>query len=250
MIAGEGGKNMTWTNANLPSAAQIRRPQSGNSREPFLLQEERRKERVRIARELHDTFLQGLLSASLQLSLADDWVPAESPAKPVLRRVLEIMRKGIDEGRAALEDLRSPLLQERGLENGLSDFLNDIAPSEQARVRIVVIGENTRLESPVQEQIFLIAREALLNALRHSEASKVEAEVEYLRTKLRVVVRDTGRGIDPQVLKSGKKEHWGLMGMMERADSIGAQVRIWSKLGRGTEVEISLPIQDHDGSVS
>lgn len=241
---------MASTNAKTQPAAHTRLRQSGDSPEPFLLQEERRKERTRIARELHDTFLQGLLSASMQLSLADDWVPAESPAKPVLRRVLEIMRKGIDEGRAALEGLRSPQLHERSLEKALSDFLSEIALSEQERVRVVVVGEIKPLESPVEEQIFLIAREALLNALRHSEASKVEAEIEYLPHRLRVVVRDAGRGIDPRVLRLGKKEHWGLRGMLERAGSIGAKIRIWSKPGHGTEVEISLPVRERKRSVS
>jgi signal transduction histidine kinase len=94
----------------------------------------------------------------------------------------------------------------------------------------------------VQEQIYWIAREALLNALRHSAASRVEAEIEYLPRKLRVVVRDDGTGIDPEVLRAGRNSHWGLAGMQERAASIGAKVRVWSKQGQGTEVEISLPL--------
>src|SRR5258705_245564 len=77
-----------------------------STREHILLQEERRRERTRIARELHDTWLQGLLSASMQLQVAEGWVPADSPAKPLLSRVRNLMRKGIDEGRAALQGLR------------------------------------------------------------------------------------------------------------------------------------------------
>jgi signal transduction histidine kinase len=241
---------MTWINANMASPEGIRHGQGETSLEPNLLQEVRRKERMRIARELHDTFLQELLSASMQLSLAEGWVPAQSPAKPVLRRVLDIMRKGIEEGRAALLGLRSPLLREGSLEKALSDFLNDVAPSERARLRIVILGENKPLKPAVQEQIFLIAREAILNALRHSEAPKVEVEIEYLPRKLRVVVRDTGRGIDAQVLELGKRDHWGLMGMSERAASVGAKIRIWSKRGHGTEVEVSLPFREGKASRS
>jgi signal transduction histidine kinase len=235
---------MNWINADTSSAEGIGHWQGATGRGQNLLQEERRQERMRIARELHDTLLQGFLSASMQLCLADQWVPTNSPAKPVLRRVLNILRKGINEGRAALQGLRSPLAREGSLEKALSDFLNDIAPSERARLRIVVLGENKPLESAAQEQIILIAREALLNALRHSEATMVEAEIEYLPRKLRVVVRDAGRGIDPQMLQSGKSGHWGLAGMSERAASIGAKMRVWSKRGQGTEVEISLPFRE------
>ncbi len=87
----------------------------------------------------------------------------------------------------------------------------------------------------------MILREALLNALRHSEATSIEAEVEYQRRQLRVVVRDNGRGIDPQVLRSEHDSHRGLLGMRERAGAIGAQLRIWSRRGAGTEVEITVP---------
>ena len=238
---------MTWGHANLLWAERIRerflRHSEGEiAREGNLLLEERQKERLRIARELHDTLLQGFLSASMQLCLADEWLSADSPAKPVLRRALDLMRKGIDEGRAALLGLRSPELPAGSLEKALYDMRDDIVPSEQARLRIVIVGESKSLQPAVQEQIYWIAREALLNALRHSGASRVEAEIEYLRRKLRVVVRDNGAGIDPHVLRSGRHGHWGLAGMRERAANVGAKLRVWSRRGGGTEVEISLPL--------
>jgi signal transduction histidine kinase len=244
---------MTWGNVDLPLAERIRERllrshQDQTSREENL-QEERRKERVRIARDLHDTLLQGFLSASMQLCLADESLPADSPAKPVLRRALDLMSKGIDEGRAALLGLRSPVLAEGSLEKALCDVRDDFTPGERARVRIVVLGETAPLDSAVQQQIYWIAREAMLNALRHSEATRVEAEVEYLRRKLRVVVRDNGSGIDPQLLQSGSTSHFGLTGMRERAASIGAKIRVWSKHGSGTEVEISISLSKaHHGA--
>lgn len=238
---------MTWGNTQLPLAERIRerlrRHHQGTfSPEWSVLQEERRKERTRIARELHDTLLQGFLSASLQLCLADEWLPADSPAKPALHRALDLMRKGIDEGRAALQGLRSPALATGSLEKALSDFLDDFAPSERARLRIVITGQTKLLDPRVLEQVYLIAREALLNALRHSEASRIEAEIEYLRRKLRVVIRDNGAGIDPQAFRSGQNSHWGLTGMRERAASVGAKMQVWSKRRGGTEVEISVPV--------
>lgn len=247
---------MNWRNAVMssvePLGERLLRPSQGRAGhpggigwEPNLLQEERRKERLRIARELHDTLLQGFLSASMQLCVADDRLPADSPAKPILEHALELMRKGIDEGRAALLGLRSQTLPDGSLEKALFEARNEFTPVEQARLRIVVMGESKALEPALQEQIFFIAREALRNALRHSQASKVEAEIEYLRRKLRVVVRDNGIGIDPRESRPrpDKSAHWGLVGMRERAGGIGAKLRVWSKSGAGTEVEVAIPLR-------
>lgn len=212
-----------------------------------LLQEERRKERMRIARELHDTLLQGFLSASMQLCLADQYLPADSPAKPVLRRVQHLMRKGIDEGRAALLGLRSVALPEGSLEKVIYRFVEETTSIDRARLRIAILGRTKPLDPNLLEQVYLIVREALVNSLRHSAATEIEIEIEYLRKKLRVLVRDNGAGIDPDVLRTGQNVHWGLTGMHERAASIGAKVHIWSKLTEGTEVEISAPLSKLPG---
>jgi signal transduction histidine kinase len=213
------------------------------SRKRKLPQQERREERLRIARELHDTVLQGFLSASMQLCVVNDSLSADSPAKPALQRALDLMRKCLDEARNALLGLRAPVLPDGSLEKALSEFRDDFAPRDRTSIRIVITGETTSLDPTLLEQIFLIAREALLNALRHSRATEVEAEVEYLRRKLRVVVRDNGIGIDPQLLRARQDSHWGLRGMRERAASIGAKFQLWTKPGAGTEVAISVPLR-------
>ncbi len=218
-----------------------------STREHILLQEERRLERTRIARELHDTLLQGLLSASMQLQVAEGWVPADSPAKPLLSRVRNLMRKGIDEGRAALQGLRCDDAPATSLEQALADFQDELPPADRARLRIAKMGCPKPVDPGVLQQIFLITREALLNSLRHSQARKIEVEIKYSPRKLRVTVRDNGTGIDPQLLHSGRKSHWGLTVMRERAANIGAHLRIWSKPKAGTQVELSLPLQIAQG---
>jgi len=215
--------------------------QRESTREQILRQEERRRERTRIARELHDTLLQGLLSASMQLQVAEGWVPPDSPAKPLLSRVRNLMGKGIAEGRAALQELRSTEVPSTSLDQALSDFLDELTPADRARLRITKMGRSKPLDPAVLHQIYLITREALLNSLRHSQAKKIEVELEYSPRKLRVTVRDNGTGLDPQLLHSGRKSHWGLTGMRERAANIGARLRIWSKPNAGTEVVLSLP---------
>ena len=98
------------------------------------------------------------------------------------------------------------------------------------------------MKPAVQEQVYLIAREALVNALRHSEATSIEADVEYLPGRLRVAVRDNGRGIDPEVVRSGQRDgHWGMAGMRDRAENIGARLKIRSRAAAGTDVELSVP---------
>jgi signal transduction histidine kinase len=126
------------------------------------------------------------------------------------------------------------------LEQALSDVGDEFTPS-CAGFRILVMGRPKTLKPAIQEQIYLVVREALVNALRHSEATSVEIEIEYQRRQLRVVVRDNGCGIEPQMVRGEGDSHWGLLGMHERARCIGAQLRIWSGRGAGTEVEISVP---------
>jgi signal transduction histidine kinase len=239
---------MTWENAPTEFAEHdhVGLPPQGGAKTSSswrtLVWQARHKERLRIARELHDTLLQGFLGASMQLCIADERLPADSPAKPILRRALDLVRKALDEGRAALLGLRSPALPDGSLEKALGDIRDDFAPGGRTSLCIVILGETRPLVPAVQEQIYWIAREALMNALRHSAAGRVELEIEYLPRKLRVVVRDAGTGIDPEALRAGRNSRWGLTGMQERAASIGAKVRVWSKRGEGTEVEISLPI--------
>jgi signal transduction histidine kinase len=80
-----------------------------------------------------------------------------------------------------------------------------------------------------------------VNAFRHSGAATIEVEIEYAARQLRIVVRDDGRGIDSDVLQSGREGHWGLSGMRERAETIGARLQVWSRAGSGTEVELAVP---------
>jgi signal transduction histidine kinase len=125
----------------------------------------------------------------------------------------------------------------------LSIFADEFTAQDQARLRIEVSGKHRSLDPDLVEQIFLVTREALFNAMRHSGATTIEVEAEYLPHKLRVVVRDNGSGFDLRVLQSPQHAHWGLVGMRERAASVGAQLRVWSRPGAGTEVELSVPIR-------
>lgn len=233
---------MIWGNvAVLPFGGRIRSRLGAQKqkREYVARAEERLRERTRIARELHDGLLQGLLSATMQLSAAEERLAADSLSKPTLGRVVELMERGICEVRKTLRDLRSAAagLALHSFEKAFADFACQLAPTDKARLHMVMMGRPRPLPPKAHEQVYFIAREALLNALRHSQATRIELEVEYLRRSVRVVVRDNGSGF-PARWRALQDSHWGLVGMRERATSIGARLRLWTKSGVGTEVEV------------
>jgi signal transduction histidine kinase len=210
------------------------------NREQNLRLEERGNERARIARELHDTLFQGFFGASMVLHNVVEAMPADSPERHPMEKALEVVQRVLEEGRAVLQGLRAAAFAPASVERELSGFVEDFATSG-VRCEITVTGNPKALRADVQEQINLIGREALVNALLHSGATCIETEVEYSPRRLRVIVRDNGRGIDPQVVRARRDWHWGLVGMRERAEGIGATLEIWSRPGAGTEVEIEVP---------
>lgn len=211
------------------------------SRQLTMRFEERLGERTRIAQELHDTLLQGLISASMQLHVVADQIPADSAAKPKLSRILELTRQLIEEGRNAVGGLRSPQGGSLDLGESFSQIQQEFAGQDGTEFRVIVEGTPRPLNPLMRDDIYRIGREAVTNAFRHSHANNVEVELEYAADGLRVLVRDSGIGFDPKVLQSGRDGHWGLSGMRERAKRIGARLRVLTRPGAGTEVELTVP---------
>ena len=202
--------------------------------------EERLSERMRISRELQDTLLQGFLNASVQLRAADDTLADNSPAKQLLGRVLELVGQVTDEGRKALQGLSPHPIEPRDLVRAFSSVPGELALEQEAAYRIVVNGLARPLLPAVHDEVYLIGREAVVNAFRHSNATHIEVEMDYTSSHLQMVVRDDGCGIHPNVVDSGREGHWGLPGMRERAKGIGAKLRVWSRESLGTEVEFTI----------
>jgi signal transduction histidine kinase len=204
--------------------------------------EERSRERARIVHELHDTLLQGFLGASMLLDQAVEQTPADSPLRIALSRALRLVRRAVDEGRAVLRGMHTASPAPSSLEEALSNLLNEVAPGGDRRLRVFVQGTPQALNSAIQEQLFLIGREAVMNAFRHSEATTIEVEVQYLHDVLRVLVRDNGCAINPEAVQEQSGSHWGLSGMRERAERMGARFSIWSRTGGGTEMCVAVPV--------
>jgi len=202
--------------------------------------EDRLEERTRIAQELHDTLLQGFLGASLQLHVAVEKVPPESPARGGLDQVIALVARVIDEGRNAVRGLRSAE-DDFDLEQAFYRVRDDLQIEGEVDFRVIIEGEPRPLHPMIRDDVYRIGREAMVNAVRHAEATRIEVAVECAPQQLRVRVRDDGRGIEPDVLRAGRAGHWGLAGMRERAQRVGGRLRVWSRPGEGTEVELSVP---------
>jgi signal transduction histidine kinase len=203
--------------------------------------EERLTERTRIAQELHDTLLQGFVSASMQLHVAADRLPDDSPAKAPIGRVLDLMARVMDEGRNAVRGLRSSSASPQDLEQAFSGIQQELAPGAEAAYRVIVEGRPRPLNPAVRDEVYRIGREGLVNAFRHANATNVEIELEYRPKELRLFVRDDGRGIDSEAARSAIDGHWGITGMRERAERIGGTLKIRSRSEAGTEVELRVP---------
>ena len=102
-------------------------------------------------------------------------------------------------------------------------------------------GSSRKLHPIIRDEVYRICREAITNAFRHSRATRIEVALEYGLHELRVLVRDNGCGIDSRVLQWGSEGHWGLSGMRERAEQIGAKLKVCSGTTAGTEVDLRVP---------
>ncbi len=211
------------------------------TRQLSLRLEERLAECARLAQELHDTLLQDFLSASMQLHVANDQMTDDAPAKAQVNRVLEMMGRAIQEGRNTVQGLRSSDWRSQDLEEAFSRIHEELATTKKARFRVIVEGIPRPLRPVIGDDIYLIGREALANAVHHSDASEIEVELEYADKQLRLLVRDNGCGIASEVVLSARDGHWGLTGMRERTERIGGRLRILSRAEAGMEIELSVP---------
>jgi len=203
--------------------------------------EERLAERTRIAQELHDTLLQGFLSASMQLDVAVDQLPESSSIKPRLTRILDLMRQVHTEGRNALRGLRLTNNGSQDIAVALSNISQELKSAEDTTFKVIVEGSSTPLLPIVRDEVYRIGREAVINAFHHARAKSITVEISYLENQLRLLITDDGCGINSEVLQAGRDGHWGLSGMRERAERIKARLKLRSRVGSGTEVELSVP---------
>jgi signal transduction histidine kinase len=201
--------------------------------------EARLSERERIARDLHDTLLQGVQGLIMKIHAATLQLPEREPSRQTLDDALDAAQSVLVEGRDRVASLRASELQRRDMTNDIASIGERLADDHAVEFRASVHGATRIIHPIVQEEALLIVREALHNAFRHANARQVATDVFFDRTALRILISDDGCGVPAQVLAAGGRDgHWGMAGMRERARRIRGTLEVRSAQGQGTQVEL------------
>jgi signal transduction histidine kinase/streptogramin lyase len=204
-------------------------------------------ERTRIARDLHDTLLQSFQGALLRFqSVANVIKTRPDEASQRLERALDQAEAAITEGRNAVHGLRASATTVNDLANGIAaiglQLTSEGSSGPVPSIDVAVDGESRDLNPIVREEAFRIAGEALRNAIKHANAQHIGVTIHYERRQLRLTVRDDGKGIEAETMARQHVEgHFGLPGMRERAAIVKGRLDVRSTVGRGTEIELSVP---------
>ena len=221
--------------------------------------EDRIKERTRIARELHDSLLQGFQGMMFRLEAVRRLLPNRpEEAADHLDVAIDAGLVAINEGRQAVSELRVAGPVGTDLAQAIADLGSEFEPNTQLPgqqprqlpgnypgaapdFRVLVQGREIALIPIVRDEVYRIAREAVRNSFQHARAGLVEVEIVFAEGAFTVRVRDDGVGLDPAVLEHGyRKGHWGLPGMRERALEFGGVLEVWSQRNAGTEIELKI----------
>ena len=201
----------------------------------------RLEERERIARELHDTLLQSTQGLILLFQGFAGRLKQPDPMRREMESALDQADELLNEARDRVVDLRTTAL-ESDVAPAIARAGEELFAGSAVAFGIIVTGAPRRLFSSVADDVYRIAREALTNAARHSQASVVEVEIAYDVTDFRLRVRDNGKGLEPSVQTAGRRaRHCGLQGMRERAQKMGRVFNLWAKDRAGIEIELIVP---------
>jgi signal transduction histidine kinase/ligand-binding sensor domain-containing protein len=205
-------------------------------------------ERMRLARELHDTLLQSFQGLIPVFQAARNLLPRRADqAAEILDEGLKDAAQAIVEGREAIQNLRANTTADGDLSALLTAAGEDLARIQEAEgstpeFTLIIEGPKRPLSPLLQDEVYRIGREMLRNSFQHAHAERIEVELRYGDDIFRLRVRDDGKGIDPGVLQDGARAgHWGVTGMRERAERMGGKFTIWSESGAGTEAEVTVP---------
>jgi signal transduction histidine kinase len=203
-------------------------------------------ERARVAREIHDTLLQGLFGVALRCDAIAAEVHANAPQ--VSSQLLD-MRRGVEqyvrEARQSILGLRSPVLQDLGLATALKTTGEQLAAGSHVRFEFASAGRCRASDAYTEEQLLRIGQEAIVNAVRHAHATAVRAELRYRADDIVLVVADDGKGLSVDSIQG---DGLGLASMRDRARATGGRVEINSQAGHGTRIEVTVPYGPSDAA--
>ena len=207
-----------------------------------LLLHERSAERERIARDLHDTLLQGMQGILLQIELWTRSPTVSDAQRDSALKIEDKMRGMLIEGRDAIIALRQSQDNQADLIGGLLAVGHEAAAQSETRFSVRLLSDPRDLLHDVRKEVLAITREAVLNSFRHAEAEAVWVTVDYAQQALSISICDNGIGVSERRIEERQKEgHWGIAGMRERAAKLGGQLMVTSSPSKGTAIELEIP---------
>jgi signal transduction histidine kinase len=200
-------------------------------------------ERQRVARDLHDATGQSLTALGLGLrSVSSQLKQDPAKAETNLFQLENMVENALVELQRLISDLRPSHLDDLGLAATLRWYIGEIQKRVPMDIKLDVIGDEYQLPGEVRTAMFRITQEALTNILKHAQASVVLVELNFRSDSVYVCVDDNGQGFDTSRLGKTIRPSWGILGMRERVTLLGGEFRIFSMPGKGTRVEIEIPV--------
>jgi two-component sensor histidine kinase len=198
-------------------------------------------ERTRFARELHDTLEQGLAGIALQLEAVDGSLKTSpESARRSLDVARQMLRYSLEETRRSVMDLRSQALEARDLAGALTSLARQMTIGTRTEANVRVDGAPHRLDAAQEHHLLRIGLEALTNALKHADPTRIDIELSFTADGTTLVVRDDGCGLGLRGEDVGWN-HFGLQGVRERVDKLGGALQIDSRRGQGTMLTVTIP---------
>jgi ligand-binding sensor domain-containing protein/two-component sensor histidine kinase len=201
-------------------------------------------ERARIAREIHDTLAQGFVAVSVQLELIAQLMHTSAEAaREQLNQARNMVRSSLEDARSSIWELRSQTAEREDLAARLLRLTEETIArgGSRARAAMQVNGTYHPLDDGVEREVLRIAREAVVNAVRHGEAGNILVRLEFDEDAFGMEIRDDGRGF-AGTPPDGSSGHFGLTGMRERAAAINGSLTVESSAGEGTQVKLEVPL--------
>ena len=200
-------------------------------------------ERGRLAREIHDTLAQGFVGISVQLELVARLLAgSREAALQQLDQARALVRASLAEARTSIWDLRSESAGAEDLPGRLRQSCNRIASGSPSKVYLQVKGTYRPVTRKTEEELLRIGQEAVSNAVRHADATRIDVQLIYEAARVSLQVADDGRGFEPSPERSGPEGHYGIKGMHERAEEIDAALVLESTPGGGTRISVEAPL--------
>ncbi|HEU0292168.1 MAG TPA: ATP-binding protein [Anaerolineales bacterium] len=202
------------------------------------------EERRLIGLDLHDGLTQLIISANMHLNTLNSQIGSQFSAQSL--QALDVSRtlikQSIEEARRVISELRPTLVEDMGLSQGLRQYVTEICEEQKWDAEIITSTDGLVIAHSVEAAIFRIAQEALSNVRKHSRTERVRVELSREDDCLILRVQDWGQGFDASLIQQDEAEHLGLVSMQERTQMIGGVCKIESQPGRGTRVDVSIPL--------